>query len=219
MTPHRTRIKFCGMTRAEDVQRAARLGVDAIGLIAAERSPRRLQLAQARALRAALPPLVAAVLLTMDMPPASLREWVAVVRPHWLQFHGDEPEADCAALGLPYFKALAMGGDDAVEPLLARYPSAAGFVLDAHAPGQAGGSGRRFDWSRIPAELPRPWLLAGGLTPDNVFDAIIATRPYAVDVSSGIESAPGVKCPDRMARFVDQVRRADAALAQGTPSG
>jgi phosphoribosylanthranilate isomerase len=210
----RTRIKFCGMTRAEDIAAAAALGVDAIGLIMAERSPRRLDLGQARALRAALPPLVASVLLTMDMPIAALREAAQVLRPSLLQFHGSEDDADCAAAGLPFLKALPMAGDTAVEALMADFPHAAGFVLDAHASGEAGGSGRSFDWSKVPQQADRPWLLAGGLHPGNVFDAIIATRPFAVDVSSGIETAPGVKCPEQMARFVAEVRRADAIAAQ-----
>jgi phosphoribosylanthranilate isomerase len=209
----RTRIKFCGLTRSEDVTRAAALGVDAIGLILVERSPRHIDLQQARALRAVLPPFVSAVLLTMDMPPAQVREHAQVMRPHWLQFHGGEEDPDCGAHGLPFLKALPMLGDEPVADAMARYPSAAGFVLDAHAAGQPGGSGQSFDWSRAPAGSTRPWLLAGGLHPDNVFDAILATRPYAVDVSSGIEHEPAIKCPLKMARFVAEVRRADAVLA------
>jgi phosphoribosylanthranilate isomerase len=214
----RTRIKFCGMTRAADIEAAAALGVDAVGLILAERSPRRLSLLQARALRAGVPPLVATVALTMDAAPTANRELAQVLRPEYLQFHGAEDDADCVAAGLPFFKALPMGQDTDLPAAMARFPHAAGFVLDAHASGEAGGSGRVFDWRRVPRPMPRPWLLAGGLHPDNVFDAIMACRPYAVDVASGIESSAGIKCRDRMARFVAAVRRADAELASRNPA-
>jgi phosphoribosylanthranilate isomerase len=210
----RTRIKLCGMTRAEDLALAVALGVDAVGLIMVPRSPRCLSLPQARALRGALPPLVASVLLVMDTPPSQVCEFASVVRPTLLQFHGAECEADCRSAGLPYLKALPMGegGTDA-EAAMAGYPSAAGFVLDGHPPGATGGAGERFDWSRWPQQARRPLLLAGGLTPDNVFDAVYRLRPFAVDVSSGVESAPGVKCAQKMARFVSEVARADAAAA------
>jgi len=210
----RTRIKLCGMTRIEDVRQAAALGVDAVGLIFVERSPRCLSLDAGRALRTALPPLVSAVGLVMDAPLTRVREILSVVRPHLLQFHGSEDEADCRSAGLPYLKALPMGeGGGEVGAAMDRYPSAAGFVLDGHPPGAAGGSGQRFDWSRWPRQGERPLLLAGGLTADNVFEAVCRLRPYAVDVSSGIELAPGIKCAERMARFVSEVRRADAVIA------
>jgi phosphoribosylanthranilate isomerase len=207
---HRTRIKFCGMTRAEDIAVAARLGVDAIGLIFADRSPRRLTLQQARALRDAIPPLLGTIALTMDAPLTRVREILQVVHPQWLQFHGSEDDVDCAGFGLPFLKALPMRGEELALAAMARYPHAAGFVLDAHAPGEAGGGGQVFDWRHAPDDAAKPWLLAGGLHPDNVFDAIVATRPFGVDVASGIEIEPGVKCPEKMARFVAEVRRADA---------
>jgi phosphoribosylanthranilate isomerase len=206
----RTRIKFCGMMRVVDVDMAADLGVDALGLIFAERSKRRLTIAQGRELRAAMPVFMASVALVMDNPLTQIREIVSIVRPALLQFHGDEAEVDCLAAGMPYLKALPMGeGDADTVAAIAGYPSAAGFVLDSHVAGAAGGSGECFDWSRWPSKTPRPLLLAGGLTPDNVYAAVRELRPFAVDVSSGIESAPGIKCPQRMAQFVAQVRRAD----------
>lgn len=209
MTPDRTRIKFCGMTRLEDVQAAAALGVDAVGLIFAERSPRRLDLAQARALRAALPPFVAPVALVMDPDPSQVQAIVQTLRPALLQFHGSESPQDCARWGVPYLKAVPMAIPEGAAIYAARYPDAAGYVFDSHGAGQAGGSGRVFDWSALPRRLPRALVLAGGLTPDNVYDAVRRVRPWAVDVSSGIETAPGVKDPDRMRRFVAEVQRAD----------
>jgi phosphoribosylanthranilate isomerase len=207
--PERTRIKFCGMTRAADIELAAALGVDALGLIFAPRSPRRLELAQARALRSAIPPFVAAVALLMDADPAQIATLLQTLRPALLQFHGSELPQDCGRFGVPYLKAVPMAIPEGAAVYAARYPDAAGFVFDSHAAGEPGGSGRAFDWSALPANLARPLVLAGGLTPDNVFDAVRAVRPWAVDVSSGIEAAPGIKDPDAMRRFVAAVRRAD----------
>jgi len=213
----RTRIKFCGFTRVADVTLAAALGVDAIGIIFAERSKRRVTLAQGQQLRAALPPLLAAVALVMDQPIAKMQEIVSIVRPTLVQFHGAESESDCLAPGLPYLKALAMGegGADAVIAM-AGYPSASGFVLDGHPPGETGGAGECFDWSRWPQAPTRPILLAGGLTPANVYAAVRQLRPFAVDVASGIEIAPGEKSAELMAHFIAEVRRADVDNALTT---
>jgi phosphoribosylanthranilate isomerase len=214
--PHfRTRIKFCGMTRPQDVRLACELGVDAIGLVFAQRSPRRITPAQASALRDVLPPLVDAVALFMDNTSVEVERALREARPSLLQFHGSEDDAFCRQFGVPYLKAIPMGGDAAAataEGLFAPYPGAAGFLLDSHARGEAGGSGQAFDWSRIPAGLSRPALLAGGLSPENVRAAILAVRPWGVDVSSGIERAPGVKDDARMRRFVEEVRHADCGI-------
>lgn len=178
-------------------------------MIFAERSPRRLDAAAGRALRVALPPFVTVVALVMDPEPVPLRTIVDIVRPHLLQFHGSESPEDCARAGLPYLKAIPMAIPEAAAIHAERYAAAAGFVLDSHAAGEPGGSGRPFDWDRIPCNLARPVLLAGGLTPENVFEAVRRVRPWAVDVSSGIESAPGIKDAGKMRRFVEEVRRAD----------
>lgn len=207
--PRRTRIKFCGMTRAEDIACAAELGVDAIGLIFAVRSPRRVGLATARALRAGLPPMLAVVALLMDNEPSEVRQILQILRPELLQFHGSEDPGECAAYGLPWLKAVPMARPETARDYATRYAAASGLVLDSHAVGAAGGSGQRFAWDAIP-ELPRPMLLAGGLTPENVFEAVRTVRPWAVDVSSGIEAAPGIKDPEKMRRFVSEVLRADA---------
>ncbi len=216
----RTRIKFCGLTRAEDVADACALGIDAVGFVFAARSKRLVSSATAADLRDGLQPFVDAVALFMGNPADEVRAVIAAVRPTILQFHGDEDDAFCAGFGMPYLKAIAMGGDAAVDgAALRRYPRASGFLFDSNASGQAGGSGHTFDWSRIPGDFAKPYLLAGGLHPDNVFDAIRATGCWGVDVSSGIEaggieSAPGIKDAARMRRFVHDVLRADSAETQ-----
>lgn len=210
-TLFRTRIKFCGMTRAGDVRLASELGVDAIGFVFARRSPRRVRPEEARLMRNALAPLVDAVALFMDNTAEDVREAVRQVRPTLLQFHGGEDDAFCRGFGVPWIKAVAMGNGppDSATALQLRYPGAAGFLFDSHANGAPGGSGAPFDWARWPKTLNKPAILAGGLSPDNVFDAILATLPWGVDVSSGIERAPGIKDGDRMRHFVEEVRRAD----------
>lgn len=207
----RTHIKFCGMTRAGDVRLASELGVDAVGFVFARHSKRRVEPEEARAMRTALAPFVDSVALFMDNPQDEVREIVRYLRPTLLQFHGNESEAFCKSFGVPYLKVIAMGGNSESlhSNVRARFPSAAGFLFDGNTPGAPGGSGHAFDWSRIPGEIGKPWLLAGGLVPGNVFDAVIATRPWGVDVASGIELAPGIKDGDKMRRFVEEARRAD----------
>jgi phosphoribosylanthranilate isomerase len=207
----RTRVKFCGVTRPGDARLAGELGVDAVGLIFAVASKRRLDVDAAIAVREALPPLVSSVALFMDSEPVLIERVLRQVRPHLLQFHGSETEVECRRWGLPYLRALPMHGMTDALGFCARYPSAAGFVLDAHAPGAAGGTGAAFDWTHIPAPLPKPWLLAGGLGPANVAAAIAAARPWGVDVSSGIESSPGLKDGEMMRLFLQEVQRADCA--------
>jgi phosphoribosylanthranilate isomerase len=218
-TLFRTRIKFCGMTRAGDVRLASELGVDAIGFVFAHRSPRRVRPEEARLMRNALAPLVDAVALFMDNTADEVREAVRQVRPTLLQFHGSEDDAFCRGFGVPWIKAVAMGDGlpDSATALQLRYPGAAGFLFDSHGNETAGGSGRTFDWTRWPTTLNKPAILAGGLTPDNVFDAILTTQPWGVDVSSGIETAPAVKDGHRMRKFVEEVRRADCHV-EHTPA-
>jgi phosphoribosylanthranilate isomerase len=209
-TLFRTRIKFCGMTRAGDIRLASELGADAMGFVFAESSPRRLRPEEARLLRGALAPLVDAVALFADNSTDEVREAIKQVRPTLLQFHGSEEDAFCRSFGVPYIKAIPMDGKpESPMELQLRYPGAAGFLFDSHAPGGNGGSGVTFDWSQLPKQLNKPIMLAGGLTPDNVFDAILATLPWGVDVSSGIEIAPGIKDGERMRAFVEKVRQAD----------
>ena len=206
----RTRIKFCGITRVEDALAAADLGVDAIGLVLTRRSPRCVAIERARAIRRALPPFLAAVTLFMDDEIAFVAEAVSAIAPDLLQFHGSEPAADCVRYGRPYLKAVAMR-DGLVDwrRLVDSHAQATGFLFDGHAAGEQGGSGRSFDWSLLPRDAGKPVVLAGGLTPENVAAAIRAVRPWAVDVSSGIEAEPGLKDIDRMRRFIAAVRTAD----------
>ena len=217
-TLFRTRVKFCGMTRSGDVRLASELGVDAVGFVFADGSPRRVHPQQARMMRQALGPLVDAVALFMDNPIEEVRKAVRLVRPTLLQFHGREDDAFCRGFGVPYIKAIAMGGEVPTAAVLrSRYPGAAGFLFDAHAPGAPGGTGQRFDLSRLPADLQAPMLLAGGLDPGNVFEVVTRALPWGVDVSSGIESEPGLKDGERMRRFVEEVRRADCHV-EHTPA-
>ena len=204
-----TRIKCCGMTRSEDALLAAQLGADAIGVVLTGRSRRRVSLRQAREIVRALPPFVGSVALLMDDEAPFVREVIEVVQPALLQFHGNESDAWCAQFGVPYLKAVAMGEGAAALPRLREYPLAAGLLLDGHAPGEAGGSGKTFDWSLLPDAREQPLILAGGLHAGNVAAAIRAARPWAVDVASGIESAPGIKDAQRLAAFIQAVRAAE----------
>lgn len=203
-----TRIKCCGMTRVEDAVLAARLGADAIGLVFTPRSRRCVGIEQARAIVRALPPFIATVALFMDDDAARVREVIATVQPDLLQFHGDESDDWCTQFDRPFLKAIAMGEGPEALGRLGDYPSAAGLLLDGHARGEGGGQGRAFDWSLLPRTLQRPWVLAGGLDPDNVAAAVHRARPWAVDVASGIEASPGIKDAAKMERFIAAVRQA-----------
>ena len=205
----RTRVKICGITRPEDGVRAALLGADAIGLVFYAPSPRAVSPAQAAEIAAALPPFVTRVGLFVNAAPAEIEAVLAAVRLDLLQFHGDETEADCARYGEPYIKALNMRPGLDVTQAMRAYPGASGFLLDAYHPAVPGGSGESFDWDRVPAECPRPIVLAGGLHPGNVAEAVRRVRPYAVDVSSGVEAAKGIKDPAKLAEFIRGVHRGD----------
>ena len=207
----RTRIKFCGITRADDVRRSVELGIDAIGLVFTRSSQRFVGIREARAIRSELPAFVTAVALFMDDEPIWIEEVVASVQPDLLQFHGAETDGFASSFARPYIKAIPMGSTADVARHASAYPGAAGLLLDSHARGARGGTGATFDWARIPPGTGRQFILAGGLTAANVAQAIATVRPYAVDVSSGIESAPGIKDAAKMRAFAAEVRRADAA--------
>ena len=214
----RTRIKICGITRVEDGLAAARAGADAIGLNFWAGTPRRVAHAQARAIAAALPPFVTAVGLFVDPSADEVRAALDAVPLAMLQFHGHEDAAFCRAFGRPYLKALPVAREGDLLESLSPYSDAAGVLLDAPpSGGLPGGTGRTFDWDRVPARLPVPLVLSGGLTAGNVGEAIRRTRPWAVDVSSGVEALDaagsplkGIKDASRIAAFVAEVRHADA---------
>jgi phosphoribosylanthranilate isomerase len=197
------RVKICGITRLRDARAAAAAGADAVGLVFAEQSPRKVTLDQARRIARDLPPFVARVGLFMDADAEFVQrvlEWVPL---NILQFHGRESQRFCRQFGRPWMKALAMGGDRPDDP--DEFDEADALLLDAHAPGQAGGSGETFDWARAP-ELERPWVLAGGLDPSNVAEACQRLKPDAVDVSSGVEVRPGIKSDKLIHDFIKAVK-------------
>lgn len=209
----RTRVKICGITRPEDGLRAALLGADAIGLVFYAPSPRAVSVERAAEIAAALPPFVTRVGLFVDASASEIETVLAGVRLDLLQFHGEETEADCLRFGHPYLKAITMRPGRDVAAALRAYPSASGILLDAYHPAVPGGSGERFDWASVPRERPRSIVLAGGLHPGNVADAVRQVRPYAVDVSSGVEAAKGIKDATKMAEFIRGVQRGDESGA------
>ena len=216
----RTRVKICGITRVEDGMAAARAGADAIGLVFWSGTPRAVSFGNARAIAAALPPFVSVVGLFVDPVPADVRATLAAVPLDLLQFHGHEAAEFCRAFGRPYIKALPVASGVEEAGLLesaARYNDAAGLLFDAPpAAGLPGGTGRTFDWSTLPKGLDRPIVLSGGLSAANVADAVRRVRPWAVDVSSGVEAVDaagmpmkGIKDPVRISAFIEEVRNAD----------
>ena len=205
-----TRIKCCGMTRVDDALLAARLGADAIGVVITARSKRRVSIAQAREIVRAIPPFVGTVALLMDDDASTVRQVIDIVRPALLQFHGSETDEWCEQFDYPFIKAIAMGEGRAALAQLEDFPHASGLLLDGHGLGEPGGSGKVFDWSLMPASLAQPLVLAGGLQAGNVEAAIRAVRPWAVDVASGVESAPGIKDAQKLQAFIQAVRKIDA---------
>jgi len=202
----RTRVKICGVTRREDALEAAHQGADAIGLVFFARSPRAVQPDQARGIIAGLPPFVTVVGLFVDERPAGVRQVLDALRIDLLQFHGDESPAQCASFGKPFIKAVRMRCGIDLEQVCERYRDAAALLVDTYRPGKAGGTGEVFDWSLIPPRLAHRVILAGGLNPENVEQAVRRVRPYAVDVSGGVESSKGIKDRRKIAAFLRGVR-------------
>ena len=207
----RTRVKICGLTRPEDAQVAAQLGVDALGLVFYAPSPRNVEIEQAQAIVATLPPFVTVVGLFVDEAEARVREVLGQVRIDLLQFHGDESPGYCGTFGKPFIKAIRMKPGTDLGNAAVTYQKASGLLLDADDRYAKGGSGVGFDWAMIPAARPLPVILAGGLRPENVGEALRQVRPYALDVSSGVEAAKGVKMPCKMAAFLKEVYKFDHA--------
>ncbi len=189
-----------------DALAAARLGVDAIGLVFYPLSPRAVEVEQARQIAQALPPFVTIVGLFVDAEPAAIEAVLRRVPLDLIQFHGAETPADCERFGRPYIKAIRMREGVDLRREAERFQTARGLLVDAYDPKRPGGTGQRCDWDRIPKDLPKPLILAGGLEPGNVRAAIAEVQPWAVDVSSGVESAKGVKDYAKMAAFLREVR-------------
>ena len=201
----RTRVKICGFTRVEDAVFAARLGVDAIGLVFYPPSPRNLQINQANEIVKALPAFVSVVALFVDEQESVVRQVLEQVPIDCLQFHGNEPPETCRVYGKRYIKAVRMQEDTDVAELAKQYHDADGLLLDAYKPGLKGGTGNRFDWGLIPKRCDLPMILAGGLDATNAKIAIDKVRPYALDVSSGVEITKGIKAKEKIAAFMSAV--------------
>jgi phosphoribosylanthranilate isomerase len=199
------------MTRAEDMTAAAALGVDAVGLVFYPKSPRYVDVGQARDLVATLPAFVTVTALFLDPEENEVRAVLDSVRVELLQFHGGEPAEFCRSFGRPYIKAVPMGSRADIAEYARRHSGAAALLLDSHAAGQKGGTGVSFDWGSIPKVDGPPLILAGGLNAGNVATAIRIVRPYGVDVSSGVESQPGIKDAVKMEAFVNEVNNVAAA--------
>jgi phosphoribosylanthranilate isomerase len=204
----RTRVKICGITRVADAQSAAQCGADAIGLVFYAPSPRFLSVEQARTVRRALPSFVGAIALFVNPSVGEVERVLAEVRPDALQFHGEESPELCERFGVPYIKACRVRqGVDLLE-YLRPYSGASGWLADAYVEAY-GGTGTSFDWSVVPRQRPVPLILSGGLNSGNVADAVRLVRPWGVDVSSGVESAKGIKDAAKIAAFIEEVRNAD----------
>lgn len=209
----KTRIKVCGITRPEDGLDAARAGADAIGINFFPASPRVITIAQANRILAVLPPFVTTVGLFVNATEREVRDVLEHVRLDMLQFHGDEDPQFCASFNRPYLKAIRMKADTDLVEMLRKYHAAQGILVDAWHETMRGGTGQAFDWNLLASAAHNEGfrnrlILAGGLRPDNVVQAINKTKPWAVDVSSGVESAPGIKAPELVRQFIEAVRSA-----------
>ncbi len=199
------KVKICGLTRIEDVRVAIRYGADAVGFVFAT-SPRQVSAGHARDLTAAVPDGIIRVGLFMDQSPEFVTSTLDQVRLDLLQFHGNEDNAYCRFFDMPFIKAVAMGeGEPALSE--AAFPDAQGLLLDSHQPGAGGGTGQRFDWNKAALDVQKPIWVAGGLNPENVASAVRFFRPYAVDVSSGVEDKPGIKNETKIQQFIARARQ------------
>lgn len=209
--PHRTRIKICGITRIGDALAAAEAGADAIGMVFYPQSPRSVAMQQAQAIARALPPFVSTVALFVNATEAEVNAVIDAVHPSLLQFHGDESPADCSRFAYPYLRAARMKTGLDLLDFKTQFTDAQALLLDTYIESYGGG-GEVFDWSLIPKNANFPIVLSGGLHASNVGRAIAQVRPWAVDVSSGVELSKGVKDAAAIRRFIAAVRDADAAV-------
>jgi len=209
----RTRVKICGITRPEDGEAAAQAGADAIGLVFYAKSPRCVELSRAQEICRALPPFISVVALFVDAQREQVEKVLSAVPVDVLQFHGSESAGQCTGFGRPYIKAVGMQPGLDLQSVIQSHPEACGFLLDAWQPDTHGGGGVAFDWAQVPASSGKPLVLAGGLTAESVAEAITRTRPFAVDVSSGVELEKGIKSTEKMQAFIRGVESGDASKA------
>ncbi|NOS97550.1 MAG: phosphoribosylanthranilate isomerase [Methylotenera sp.] len=201
----RTRVKICGITRTEDALTAVAQGADAIGLVFFDSSPRNVSISLAAEIASQIPAFVTVVGLFVNAEPHFIKEVICNVKLDLLQFHGDETPTECASYSLPFIKAIRVKPDTNLLQYAQDFYFAKALLLDAYTEGMAGGTGHVFDWNLIPKQLTKPVILAGGLTADNVADAIVQINPYAVDVSGGVELSKGIKDAAKIAAFMRQV--------------
>ena len=209
MNQLRTRVKICGITRVQDALEAVRCGADAIGLVFYAASPRHVSVQQAQQIVAALPPFVSVVALFVNAMPAEIETVLSQVRIDIVQFHGDETAADCERIKLPYFKAIRVKSDTNLLQCALDFFSASALLLDTYSEAAYGGTGHVFDWDLIPKNMTKPMILAGGLIAENVGLAIQKVKPYAVDISGGVEVSKGIKDADKIAAFMLAVQAAN----------
>jgi phosphoribosylanthranilate isomerase len=205
---NRTRVKICGITRLEDANTAISAGADAIGLVFYEKSPRHVSISIAKDIINNIAPFINCVGLFVDAEQAYIREVLEQVTIDTLQFHGQETEQACALYNRPYIKAVRMHENVCLADEMKKYPSARALLLDTYVEGVPGGTGKPFDWDVIPKDLSKPLILAGGLDAENVKKAIDQVRPYAVDVSGGVERQKGIKDPDKIIKFISETMHA-----------
>ncbi|MGB7815502.1 MAG: phosphoribosylanthranilate isomerase [Methylotenera sp.] len=203
----RTRVKICGITRVEDALVAVNAGADAIGLVFYAQSPRFVTIEQAQKIIAAIPPFVSVVGLFVNAKKVEIESILSKVRLDILQFHGDETPSDCEQIKLPYYKAIRVKADTNLLQCAVEFNSAKALLLDTYSELAMGGTGQTFDWNLIPENITKPVILAGGLTAENVGLAISRVRPYAVDVSGGVEQGKGIKDAEKVAAFMRVVEK------------
>ena len=205
----RVRVKICGITRPGDAIIAAQLGADAIGLVFYPQSPRAVTIETAAEIVSVLPPFVTKVGLFVNARPDEINKVINSVMLDALQFHGDENPEQCHGFSRPFFKAVRMQDNVDLKKIAERFQKASALILDTFVEGMQGGTGKTFDWSKIPGDIGKPLILAGGLTAENVKMAIKQVKPYAVDVSGGVELDKGIKDAGKIAEFIKEVRNAE----------
>lgn len=202
------RVKICGITSPAQAIMAQDAGADALGLVIYPKSSRYVDIQQATEIRAVIGPQTTAVVLLVNADEATVGRVIAEVKPDLIQFHGDETQAFCQQFGFPFIRAIRMREGLDIDAQVSAYKAEGGFLFDAWSEDQYGGTGHQFDWSRLPSSRDYPLILAGGLTPDNVASAVTTVRPEMVDVSGGVESAPGIKDPGQVSAFIRNAKQA-----------